>query len=242
MLPLLSLALISCTPTDGKFPSDTAGDTGTGDTPFTPAEGCPAREEGWQEITDGVSPYFVTHPLDGATGGPTVLFLPGGPGDRGSAEATSNAFFDTDPRGYRIVVPYDTSGDYPDTAPPVEEILDHVASCFGGDPARVHLAGHSNGGYLAYNVVGPELAARFVTVTGAPAYFERLRTSQLEGLAFHNSAGDEDPNWLEYMESAHEDLQAEGFDSELTIWAGTGHTPGPDWDGRDAMFDFWDRH
>lgn len=237
-LPTCLLLLAGCA---GDGGDSTAGED-TAAAPFTPAEGCPAAEPGVQEVTDGAGPYRVMHPLEDDHAGPTVLFLPGGPGDEGSANATWSAFFDADPRGYRIVMPWDTTGDYPNTAPPVEAILDEVAACFGGDPGRVHLAGHSNGGYLAYNVVGPDLAERFVTVTGAPAYFTMLRESRLAGLAFHNSAGDQDEDWLAEMESAHEELTDAGFESELTVWTETGHTPGPGWDGRDAMFDFWDRH
>lgn len=235
---LILASLSACA--GGATPGDTAG---TGLEPFVPAEGCPAAEAGRQEVTEGdAGPYFVQHP-DGAVGeAPVVLFLPGADGGQRSAGATWDAFFDDDPRGCRIVMPYDTSGDYPDVAPPVEAVLDEVAACFGPAPA-VHLAGHSNGGYLAYNVVGPDFAARFVSVTGAPGYFTRLKSEKLEGLAFHNAVGeDDDEAWVAGMENAHEALLAAGFSSELTIWPDTAHTPGRSWDGREGMFAFWDAH
>ena len=224
---------------------DTAGDTGdTGDTGgvFDPPDWCPPATAGRQEVTDTpASPYYILHP--DVANAPIVLFLPGGPGDRGSAGATWTAFFDEDSRGYRIVVPYVTEAGYPQTVvPPSAGLLDEVLACFGGDPGRVHLAGHSNGGYLAYNVFGPELADRIITITGAPAYFEDFRQADFGTLAFHNAAGAEDATWLAAMEGAHETLLSKGFESQLTAWAATGHTPGPNWDGREGMFAFWDAH
>jgi pimeloyl-ACP methyl ester carboxylesterase len=223
---------------DSGEPADTAEPDDSG---FFPAEGCPGAEEGRQEVeSDVAGPYLVMHPLGELSG--TVIFMPGSDGSYRSATGTWGAFFDDDPRGYRLVMPWDESGDYPGTAPPVAELIDEIFACFGGDAARVHLIGHSNGGYLAYNVVGPELADRFVSVTGAPGYFTRMKEKQLEGLAFHNAVGENDGTWVEEMESAHEELLAAGFESELTIWPGQAHTPGRNWDGRDGMFDFWDRH
>ncbi len=222
---------------------DTADAADTADTgPFTPPEWCPAPDAGRQEVLDTpASPYFITHPE--AVDAPLVIFLPGGPGDRGSASNTWTAFFDEDPRGFRLVVPYVTEKGYPtDVVPPVEAILEEVLTCFGGDASHVHLAGHSNGGYLAYNVVGPDLADRFVTITGAPAYFRDFNASDFTGLAFHNSAGELDPDWLGAMQEAQDDLTAAGFDTQLTVWPDTGHTPGPGWTGRDAMFAFWEDH
>ncbi len=217
--------------------ADTSGDTGG---VFDPPDWCPAPTAGRQEVTDTpASPYYILHP--DVVAAPIVLFLPGGPGDRGSAGATWNAFFDDAPRGYRIVVPYVTEDGYPQTVvPPSAALLDEVLLCFGGDPARIHLAGHSNGGYLAYNVVGPQLADRVVTITGMPAYFEAFQKADFGTVAFHNAAGDEDATWLAAMEAAHETLQSNGFESQLTVWPATGHTPGPRWDGRAGMFAFWD--
>ncbi|GDX78999.1 hypothetical protein LBMAG42_08100 [Deltaproteobacteria bacterium] len=243
-LLLFALACDSSLPADSSTTGDTAGRADTADTaaPFEPPDWCPAPTEGRQEVTDTpASPYFVTHP-EGADA-PLVLFLPGGPGDRGSASATWEAFFDEDSRGYRLVVPYVTESGYPtDVVPPVAELLDEVLTCFGGDPAKVHLAGHSNGGYLAYNVVGPDLAASFVTITGAPAYFNAFLPNKFSGVAFHNSAGELDTEWLAAMEEAHATLLEKGFDSQLTVWPDTDHTPGPNWTGQDAMFEFWDTH
>lgn len=119
-------------------------------------------------------------------------------------------------------------------------MLDEVLTCFGGDPAHVHLVGHSNGGYLAYNVVGPDLGDRWATITGAPAYFQRFQKSKLEGIAFHNAAGEDDPDWPSAMQDAHDTLTEKGFESQLTVWPGQSHTPDKDWDGRDGMFAFWE--
>ncbi len=244
MIPLLLLA--ACDPANNgdTVPLDTAGDSGEADTAavFNPPEWCPAPTSGRQEVTDTpASPYYVMHP--DVESAPIVLLLPGGPGDRGSAGATWDAFFDEDARGYRIVVPYVTEQGYPeDVVPPVAEVLDEVLACFGGDAGELHLAGHSNGGYLAYNVVGPQLVDRIVTLTGLPAYFSAFRKNKYGTLAFHNAAGDTDTQWLEAMEDAHATLLEQGFDSELTVWPETGHTPGPNWDGREGMFAFWDAH
>lgn len=247
MLPLLFACTAS--PVDTAESFDTAAETDTADDtaadtatdPFEPAEGCPAPEAGRQAVESVVAgEYFVMHPLEDTFNNPVVLLLPGGGGDERSASAGWDAFFDEDPRGYRIVAPWVNSDDYPDVPPPVEALLDEMAACFG-PPSAVHLLGHSNGGYLAYNVTGPELAERFASITGAPAYFQRIQKSKLEGLPFHNMAGEND-DWLQYTEEAHAELQAEGFESELTVWAGEGHTPSPAWADREAMFDFWDRH
>lgn len=235
------LYLLACTETD---PTDTTAPTDTEETaalPFEPAEGCPAAETGRQGVTTtDASPYFVMHPLDDTHDNPMVIMLPGGAGNDQSAMGGWNMFFDEDPRGYRIVMPWVLTDDYPDVAPPVEAILDEVAACFG-PPSKVHLIGHSNGGYLAYNVVGPDLADRFASISGAPAYFQQFKKTKLEGIPFHNMAGEED-SWAAYMEDAHQDLLDAGFESELDLWPDQGHTPDQNWDGRENMFDFWDRH
>lgn len=237
----LLLACAEPRPSDTTDVVDSGETAETGDAPFEPAEGCPAAEAGRQGITTtDASPYFVMHPLEDTHDNPVVLMLPGGAGNDLSAKSTWDAFFDDDPRGYRIVMPWVITDDYPEVAPPVEAVLDEVAACFG-PPSKVHLIGHSNGGYLAYNVVGPDLAGRFASVSGAPAYFQSFKKAKLEGLPFHNMAGEED-SWAEYMEEAHQELLDAGFESELDLWAGQGHTPDKDWDGRDNMFDFWDRH
>ncbi|HJN77394.1 MAG TPA: hypothetical protein QGF58_25950 [Myxococcota bacterium] len=239
--------LLACTGSDPDDTPDSTADTHDSVAEFTPPDWCPAPESGRQDVTttDG-SPYYVQHPEGDGLDAPIVVFLPGGNGKGGAnghATASWGAFFDGDPRGYRLVMPYVEGNDYPQTdVPDVEAVLDEVLACFGGDGSRVHLAGHSNGGYLAYNVVGPDLAERFLSITGAPAYFVQFKSNKLEGLAFHNSAGETDTAWLGYMEDAHAQLEDAGFESELTVWPGEGHTPSASWDGRDGMFAFWDEH
>lgn len=235
---------------DSPGPGDSPGDSRTDsptdsepvDTgPWEPAEGCPEAEDVIQEIDDRpAGPYRILHPIEDDHAGPIVIFLPGGNGSREGSMGTWANFFDGDPRGYRIVMPYDTTGDYPSTAPDVGAILDDVLACFGGDPDRVHLAGHSNGGWLVYNDVGREMAARVRTISGLPGYFQSFDADDWAGLAFHNAAGEDDADWRAAMEDAHERLTDAGIDSQLTIWPDTGHTPGPDWDGREGMFAFWD--
>jgi pimeloyl-ACP methyl ester carboxylesterase len=237
--------------TSSDTAADSSGDSGqdSGDTGvFDPPDDCPATEAGRQDVNSPTAgPYLVGHPVPDVLWGPTVVFLPGGngKGPTGSASSGWNAFFgdDVSGLGYRIVVPYVTEDGYPNSVVPnVEAILDEVLACWGGDPAKVHLVGHSNGGYLAYNVSGPDLADRWVTITGAPAYFDRFEKNKLEGIAFHNAAGENDPTWLEAMTEAHDDLTENGFDSTLTVWANTGHTPDADWDGLAGMIAFWDAH
>ncbi len=242
----MTLLFLACASTERANDDPNVADTAdSADTAadWAPAAGCPAAEPGRHEVESATaSTYFAQHP-EGVVGPANlVIFLPGGDGTKRSAEATWASFFDEDPRGYRIVMPFvGAEGDYPNVSPPVEALLDEVAACFG-PAAATHLVGHSNGGYLAYNVVGPDLAARFVTITGAPGYFQQFKHNKLEGLAFHNAAGETDTQWVAGMRDAHEALTDAGFTSQLTIWPGQGHTPGRDWDGRDGMFAFWDAH
>ena len=228
---------------DSGDSSDTAQDTGT----FDPPDDCPVTTTGRQDITSAAGTYFMGHPTPDVLGSPTVILLPGGNGigPDGSGGNIWYAFRGDDiiASGYRLVTPYVTEEGYPNTnVPDVAAILDEVLACWGGDPAKVHLVGHSNGGYLAYNVVGPELGERFVTITGAPAYFVRLEKQQLAGIAFHNAAGEDDPEWLEAMTEADQELRDNGFESILSVWANTGHTPGAEWDGLAGMIAFWDAH
>jgi pimeloyl-ACP methyl ester carboxylesterase len=234
-------AVDTADPRDTAQTGDTSDTTDSDPPPYDPPEWCPAAEAGRQGVTStDASPYFVMHPLEDTHDNPLVVLLPGGAGNDLSAKSTWDAFFDDDPRGYRLVEPWVITDDYPDVAPPVEALLDEVATCFG-TPSEIHLLGHSNGGYLAYNVVGPDLADRFASISGAPAYFTHFKKTKLEGLPFHNMVG-EDDSWLEYVEEAHQELLDAGFESELSVWPDQGHTPDAAWDGRDDMFAFWDAH
>lgn len=228
--------------------SDKAEDTGPVDTgPDLPAWCDPDQDGATRYAIEGspAGPYFVMHPWQHPEEAPLVIFLPGysgSGGTTGEAATTWNSFFEDDPKEFRVVMPYVLDESYPDTPPDLLAIAEEVRSCWGGDGTSFHLAGHDNGGLLAYNTLGPELVASLRSVMGAPAYLTDTDPAVFVGVPFLTMAGANDKTWARAAEQTHERLQAAGVDSTLVISEGQGHLPNPNWEDRGAMFEHWRAH
>ncbi len=236
------LAMSGCAQKDGGGGGDT--DTGA----FDPPGWCAPPESGRQEVRDTpASPYFVDHPAGSEINVPTVVFLPGGNGGYAHANGTWLAFFDGVPEmgEYRVVMPYSSSDSFPDESDRIFDVLDEVFVCYGGMADSVHLAGHSNGGYAAFDLM-LESPDRFATLLGAPGLFSNFSsgviTDALLDKAVFNGVGENDSTWQEAVEHLNEQLVFLGIDSVYVEFAGQPHTPSAGWTGKGELFQFWSDH
>jgi predicted esterase len=237
---LLACSGSSRTPDTADPAADTADTADTG--VFEPPDWCPETGDGLQDVTStDASPYLITHPISGGAV-PTIIFLGGGPGDRGSAEGGFAGWLDGGDgmSEVRTVLPYADDGDLTDEYERTLAVLSEVLTCWGGDPAAVHIAGTSNGGRGAFDLMlsHPDT---FATLLGAPGVFSSATSDALAGLvgrSVYNGVGSEDDTWQPYVEQTHEQLLAAGVDSIYVEFEGQGHVLTPDFDTT-VFFDFW---
>ncbi|HZP94959.1 MAG TPA: hypothetical protein VFC31_01295 [Candidatus Limnocylindria bacterium] len=192
-------------------------------------------------------PYFVHHPGAAPSYTPTVVFLPGGSGARRNAERVWDTFLSgaRDVDAFRIVVPYWPDIEMPDDYERTLAVVDEVLACYGGDARQVHIAGFSNGGHAAFDLMlaHPE---RFATLLGAPGEFPLGTTAAqlaaLRGKAVFNGIGElDDEFWHKGVRDAHAALTAAGVESVYVEFAGQGHGAGPGFP-KQQLFEFWMRH
>ncbi len=175
-----------------------------------------------------------------------MVFLPGGTGSRTSAQRTWDKYVSGGARvnAYRVVIPYADADDFIDEANRTFDILEEVLTCYGGDTARVHLAGFSNGGLAAYALMLRQ-AQCFATLLGAPGLFptqdHAAWARALAGHAVFNGVGENDSGWKAKVKATHEALLAEGIESFYVEFAGEGHGVSAAFD-ENVFFDFWDAH
>lgn len=239
----LALLLVACPP-GGEPPAD--DDDAVDD--FDAPDWCPAPEDGRQQVDDtDAAPYLVSHPDSGLGDAPVVLFMPGGYGNDEHATGTWDAFLQGAVDGlsrYRVVMPFATDGDFRDEWQRAEDVLDEVLTCFGGDPAELHLIGHSNGGWEALNLLQAMEPGTFATISVAPGSFDdydpdRLVVAQDRALVVVGE--NDDPAFIAACEGIRDALEAVGMDVTFEVIAGMGHTPEAGWSGGDALlFGFFD--
>ncbi|MBI3074533.1 MAG: hypothetical protein HYY84_20665 [Deltaproteobacteria bacterium] len=207
----------------------------------------PAVEGELQDVRDvPYAPYLVHHPAIADPNVQTIMFLPGGSGSRGSAQFAWDTFLAGDPRvaNYRVLIPYSDSSDLIDQGPRAFNTLDAVLSCYGGDPARVHVAGFSNGGRMAFwfMLVRPD---RFVTLVGAPGLFPPStpagQTAALGNRPVLNGVGELDDEWRPSVKATHDALVDAGANSIYVEFPGGRHRPSAAFD-ETVLFAFWASH
>ncbi|MBI3914242.1 MAG: hypothetical protein HY327_08685 [Chloroflexi bacterium] len=206
----------------------------------------PEKGEPQEIIGTPAGPYFVHHPKQDNPNVPTIVFLGGGSGSRRSAQRIWANYL-SGGKGvddFRAVMPYSIDLEYndPGEAQRTFKILDEVLACYGGDPKQVHIAGFSNGGYVAFELMlqHPE---RFVTLLGAPGLFPRLSTPErwakaLCGHAVFNGVGSEDYDWKEDVQTTHAGLLKVGIASEYVEFKNQSHALNEAFD-ETVFFDFW---
>ncbi len=221
-------------------------------TPTEPSQCAPAEMDGLQDVTEtATAPYFVHHPAPDNPSASTVIFLPGGSGRQGSAQRVWDNVFADAPgaQALRVVIPYTIDADFIGEANRTFAILNEVLWCYGGDPAKVHLAGTSNGGLAAFAlmVARPE---HFATLLGAPGAFPvqdptvvdpAVWAEALAGRAVFNGVGALDGDWKSEVIATHNALAAAGIESVFVEFAGQGHALRAALD-ESVFFDFWARH
>lgn len=230
---------------DVSADDDTSGDD---DDVLDPPDWCePAQLGVLQDVTTTpAAPYFVHHPDDGSVHVPIVIFLPGGSGAQGAGMGAFTGFLAdaAELQQIRAVIVYSADGNLLDEYPRSVAVLDEVLQCYGGDADHVHLAGTSNGGMGACDLMldQPE---PFATLTGAPGLFSfttpSMLTSALSDKAVLNGVGELDYGWVAGVQAQHEELVSLGIDSTLEIFEGQGHTPSESFD-EGVLYDFWLSH
>ena len=192
------------------------------------------------------SPYFVYHPKIDNPMNPTVIFLPGGSGRQRSAERVWPRFLANGKgvENFRVVIPYAVDVDFSDEARRTYKALDEILECYGGDPAKVHLAGFSNGGHAAFflMLVRPHL---FATLLGAPGEFPTMQPTRwaeaLKDRPVFNGVGSNDLDWLPGVKATHEELVEVGVDSVYVEFEGEGQSLSEEFD-ESIYFEFWLSH
>lgn len=217
------------------------------DAPQRPAHCVPAKTGTLQEVSSTpAGPYFVHHPMPAKPTAPTVIFLSGGSGSRRSAQRAWDRYLSggAGVEAFRIVLPYAVDVDFIDEAGRTFKILDEVLACYGGDAAKVHIAGVSNGGLVAFALMlaRPE---RFATLLGAPGAFPgkdpTAWAKALAGRVVFNGVGANDEGWKAEVKATHDALIAMGLESVYVEFAGQGHTVNEEFD-ESVFFDFWAKH
>ena len=206
-----------------------------------------AQRSKLQDISDTpAGPYLVHHPSSDLAQPPTVIFIPGGVGLRRNAQRAWESYL-SDGKGveaFRIVVPYSVDLDFLDEFPRTFEILDEVLACYGGDPAKVHVAGFSNGGLAAFALM-LQRPDRFATLLGAPGEFPKVNPREwakaLAGKAVFNGVGENDNDWKPEVKETHDGLVSVGIDSVYVEFPGQGHSA-RDGFNKSVLFDFWLKH
>ncbi|MBI4202102.1 MAG: hypothetical protein HY532_03165 [Chloroflexi bacterium] len=219
--------------------------------PWTPSgapEYCVAPERGEPQEILGTpaGPYFVRHPMVDNPNAPTVVFLGGGTGSRRSAQRVWANYLSggAGVDDFRVVLPYAVDVEYTDyyEARRTFKVVDEVLACYGGDPTQVHIAGFSNGGMVAFDLM-LEHPERFATLLGAPGLFPRLSTPEqwakaLCGHAVFNGVGSVDDEWKGDVRATHEGLLSMGINSMYVEFSRQGHSLNVDYD-ETLFFDFW---
>jgi predicted esterase len=193
------------------------------------------------------SPYYVHHPTASTPDTPTVMFIPGGTsGTPRAAQRIWENYLSNgdDVDNYRVIVPYAEEFDLYDDEDRLVAIVDEVLGCFGGDPAKIHLAGHSRGGQIAFDLMlrHPEV---FTSLLGAPGEFRSIDPEtwreRLAGKAVFNGVGELDGEWKPPVRATHEGLIEAGIDSVYVEFPNEGHGLGADFD-ENIFFEFWASH
>ncbi len=231
---------------DSATDDDDAGDDDT--TPLDPPEYCePAVHGELQEIlSTPASPYFVHHPDTEALDVPSVIFLPGGGGQRSAAQGSWGHWLSngTGVDQFRVALPFSADGDLTDEYDRSVDVVEELLLCYGGDPDHVHLAGTSNGGIGAYALIleAPDI---FATLLGAPGAFINFDTQAVEaalaGKAVFNGVGEYDTGWLPAVEATHDGLVGLGIESQFVIFEGQGHIADHTFD-ESIFYEFWLAH
>ena len=149
---------------------------------------------------------------------PLVLVFTGGGQQLRGAENTLNTDWraEAEKRGYIIVSPAAPNGalffEGGDRVFP--DFLDTLLRDYKVRGAKLHVAGHSNGGLSAFHVAA-KYPQYFATVTGYPGLFQNDsdpgRVRVLKPMCLFMHVGDRDPSWSGAMQRQAEQLRKEGF-------------------------------
>lgn len=232
------------TPT--TVPTSTATPVPPTVTPRGPESCEPAEASTLQNVTStSAAPYLIHHPASAGPSVPIVIFLPGGRGSQRSAERVWSRYLSgaAEVEAFRAVVPYSVEIEFADEVRRTYKILDEVLACYGGDPAKVHIAGVSYGGEAAFRLAlgRPE---SFATLLGAPGGFPKWDppawAEAFKSLAVFNGVGSED-GWKPDVKATHDALVAGGVESVYVEFAGEGHGVSDAFD-ESVFFEFWLSH
>lgn len=242
---MLALALAACRPTphpaDSPEPADPA-DTDTDEPLACPAAAAPGV---LQEVTGTpASPYFVRHPDVPGDAVPSVVYLPGGTGDRATALRVDQLYIASGGgrEAFRVAVAY-TDGARNFSAIPERavQVRDELLACWGGDPARVHLAGTSNGGVGSFTLLAADPTG-WASLLGAPGVWTSFDAATLAATLAARpvlmAVGADDAGWLPTVLEQSTALAAAGATVTYVPFEGQDHVVDEAFD-ETVLFDFW---
>ncbi len=158
---------------------------------------------------------------------PVIFALPPGNGDINMVNAFLRNYWleEADRRGYIIVSPAVLGSRLESTAGGVvDTVLAWLEDNEGGhDPARIALAGQSNGGRGAFHVVRAR-AGRFASVVVMPGGYSGAGSLEmLSGKPFLLTVGERDGAWVDLTRGTRDRLRAAGARVRVEVIPGAGH-------------------
>jgi poly(3-hydroxybutyrate) depolymerase len=169
--------------------------------------------------------YKVVLPsgYDSARTYPAVLVFTGGAQQLQGAENTLNTDWraEAERRGFIVVSPGTPNGSlfFEDADRIFPEFLDQILRDYKVRGAKIHVAGHSNGGLSAFHVAA-KFPGYFSTVTGYPGLLDgpdATRIQALKPFCLFMHVGDRDTGWMSAMQRQADSLRAQGFRIRLTV-------------------------
>lgn len=222
---------------------------GGADTASAPLS-CPVAQQGaLQDVTTTpAAPYFIHHPsaaVSTAADVATVLFLPGGSGSRKIGQDFIWKNWLSRGKGVdkvRIIIPYAKGEELWSDFTRVRHVLEEVLVCYGGDHGRVHLAGTSNGGRHAFQLM-LEDGSRFASLLGAPGLFSKDATDAslkqaLSRKPLYNGVGSRDEDWKREVMATQKRLLGLGLRSQYVEFPDQEHILNERFDPS-GFFEFW---
>lgn len=200
-----------------------------------------ALEQGEVALADGTFIHYVVVLPEGYTPTrtyPALLAFPGGSQSIDRAVSTTERFWEFEAKKRGVIVispaapsparPYYVSSDIyeVEAIDLIPEFLGAIRSRYSIDPAKIHLAGHSNGGVSAFRlgVRYPELFDAMTVIAGCPAeLIDYNRLELLRGMRISFFVGAIDADWRNCMTITRMRLESLGIPASLVVVPRNGH-------------------
>jgi dienelactone hydrolase len=191
-----------------------------------PASEAPGHTYKEVELPSGNLRYALVTPPDFEPGGiyPVLLALPPGSQEERMVEAGLAQYWEEEAirRGWIVVSPVEPGSQslFRDTEGTIGPLLDHLAATYKIEGGRVHVAGPSNGGRLAFRVATamPEEVASVLVLPGYPPQRTDFKLlGNLAGKQVTMYVGEKDEPWLDESERTLRRLLELGVNASLHV-------------------------